>query len=411
MKEIKVSIIIPVFNGERYLKDCMESLINQTLNDIEIICVDDGSTDRSLDILKEYQSRDDRVKLLSNPRNMGQPTSRNKGIMMAVGKYIQFVDADDYIEKQTTEELFKYSEEKNADMCYMGMDFHQEAGLDIKAVPGGISGHYPGVYEGKELIGILTENKEFFYYTWSVFYRTSFLKEHGLLYRELVCGQGGNFIPRCLCEANRVIISDKKYYHYRVHNASITHTEKAQKELLMGKIMRYVDILHYFSNDEQSHELEIFLDATYKKLLGGIECLTYDEKRELEERMPSKFARHVFHILCNKEGNYKMNFSDNEIKKIRERAHVIIYGAGYASKSIIEMLQQNEIEIVGFAVTKRIKEKISLFGHHIYEIHELQQYKSTSVVLIAANKKYNQEIRETLEALGFDDYIFLNIEI
>ena len=411
MSEVKVSIIVPVYNAENYLKNCLNSLLGQTLKEIEIICVNDGSKDKSLDILHEYSAKDKRIKVISNSINRGQPTSRNKGIMEARGKYIQFVDADDFIEKETTGDLFELAEEKQSDMCYMGMQVHMEDGLDVKAVPNSIEKYYPSVYRGKELLRIFIENQEFFYYTWSVFYRSLFLKENKLLYRELVCGQGGNFIPRCLCKAERVIVCNKTYYHYRVHAASITHTATAQKELLFGKILRYTDILQYFAKDEQSSEIEIFMTETYRKLIGGIQGLTYDEKIELDSRMPSNFARHIFHVLCKEGQTYKMCLSKEMISRIKEKKYVIIYGAGYASKDIIELVQQNAIEILGFAVTKRNKDKTCLFGHHIYEIQELRQYKEEAIFLVAPNKKYNQEIKEILRDNGFEHYILLNVEI
>lgn len=181
MCEVKVSIIIPVYNAQNFLSDCLESLIGQTLKELEIICINDGSTDKSIEILRKYHKIDPRIKVISNSCNMGQPTSRNIGINMARGKYIQFVDADDYIDKNTVEDLFKLAEEKSADMCYMGMHMHMEDELDYKAVPISICGQYPNVYSGKELLQILTENHEFFYYTCSVFYRSSFLIENELL--------------------------------------------------------------------------------------------------------------------------------------------------------------------------------------------------------------------------------------
>lgn len=411
MNEIKVSFIIPVYNAEKYLRECLDSLIGQTLQEIEIICIDDGSTDTSMEILREYQNKDSRVLVLSNSRNMGQPTSRNKGMECAQGKYIQFVDADDCIEQSAARELYEMAEEKTADMCYMGMRIMAEDGLDSESVPGSIHGSYPEVYDGKKLMKLFTERKEFFLYTWSVFYRAAFLKENGLLYRELVCGQGGNFIPRCLCCAKRVIVCNYPYYHYRIHNESITHSPKAEKELLFGKIMRYADLLQYLAKDENSAEVAAFLDETYKKLVGGIQRLTSDEKQEYEKRMPSQFARQVFHILCKKEKNYEIYLSQDAIEKIRGKKQVIIYGAGYASKDVLDIIQQHAIEIVGFAVTKIKNGRRSLYGHHIYEIAELEKYKETAIVLVAANKRFDKEIVQTLEELGFRDYILLEVEI
>ena len=93
---IKVSVIIPVYNTEKYLRNCLNSIITQTLIEIEIICINDGSTDSSLEILREYAQRDDRFVLISQT-NKGQSFARNKGIDVARGEYIAFVDSDDYL--------------------------------------------------------------------------------------------------------------------------------------------------------------------------------------------------------------------------------------------------------------------------------------------------------------------------
>lgn len=101
---IKVSVIIPVYNTEKYLRNCLNSIITQTLREIEIICINDGSTDSSLEILREYAQRDDRFVVISQT-NKGQSFARNKGIDVARGEYIAFVDSDDYLEKQSNYEL------------------------------------------------------------------------------------------------------------------------------------------------------------------------------------------------------------------------------------------------------------------------------------------------------------------
>ena len=97
MEKIKISVIIPVYNVEKYLRECLESILNQTFQDFEIICVDDGSTDRSLDILQEYKRKDDRFVILQQ-RHAGAGAARNHGLKLAEGKYIQFLDSDDYFE-------------------------------------------------------------------------------------------------------------------------------------------------------------------------------------------------------------------------------------------------------------------------------------------------------------------------
>ena len=97
LSEIKVSVIMPVYNAEDYLRPALDSVIDQTLKDIEIICIDDGSTDKSLEIIKEYQKADSRVRIVTE-NNAGPGAARNKGIVRARGKYIAFLDADDFYE-------------------------------------------------------------------------------------------------------------------------------------------------------------------------------------------------------------------------------------------------------------------------------------------------------------------------
>ena len=97
MNNITVSVIIPVYNTEKYLEECLKSVINQTLKVIEIICIDDGSTDNSPDILKEYSEKDGRIRIYSQT-NKGQGAARNRGIDLAKGEYVYFIDSDDFME-------------------------------------------------------------------------------------------------------------------------------------------------------------------------------------------------------------------------------------------------------------------------------------------------------------------------
>lgn len=93
---IKVSVIIPVYNVEKYLEECLDSIINQTLKEIEIICIDDGSTDSSLNVLENYKKKDKRIIVLQQ-QNLGAGAARNKGLDLARGKYLSFLDADDFL--------------------------------------------------------------------------------------------------------------------------------------------------------------------------------------------------------------------------------------------------------------------------------------------------------------------------
>ena len=111
----KLSIIVPVCNVEKYLRECLESLINQTLKDIEIICINDGSKDHSLDILKEYERKDKRIYIIDKP-NAGYGHTMNKGMDVAKGEYIGIVESDDFAAENMFESLYNLAIEHEADV-------------------------------------------------------------------------------------------------------------------------------------------------------------------------------------------------------------------------------------------------------------------------------------------------------
>lgn len=111
----KISVIVPVYNTEKYIKKCIRSIIEQTLKEIEIIIVNDGSKDKSLEIIKDLMKQDRRIKLI-NKENEGVSSARNSGIKMAKGKYIQFIDSDDWIEKEFLEKMYDFAEKENVDI-------------------------------------------------------------------------------------------------------------------------------------------------------------------------------------------------------------------------------------------------------------------------------------------------------
>ena len=114
-EKFKISIVIPVYNVEKYLHQCLNSILNQTFQNFEIICIDDGSTDSSLEILQEYKRKDDRFVVIQQ-NHFGAGFARNSGIRIAYGKYIQFLDADDYFEPTMLEELYNHAEKYGADL-------------------------------------------------------------------------------------------------------------------------------------------------------------------------------------------------------------------------------------------------------------------------------------------------------
>src|SRR5574344_49484 len=123
--KISVSFIIPIFNTEKYLKQCLNSIISQTLSDIEIICINDGSTDNSLCILENFAKKDKRIKVI-NQKNKGQSAARNKGITLAKGEYIAFVDSDDWAQPDMLEKMYNRATQDDTDVTMASVTLHNE---------------------------------------------------------------------------------------------------------------------------------------------------------------------------------------------------------------------------------------------------------------------------------------------
>ena len=146
----KISIIIPVYNVEKYLQQCIDSLLSQTLSDIEIICIDDASQDASGKILNDYAARDDRMKVIHADENMGTLRARIKGITDAAGQYVMFVDSDDYLEVSACEELLKLLTEHPVDVLHFGTVLHANENVsdDLKNWVTNFLTPYEGELEG-----------------------------------------------------------------------------------------------------------------------------------------------------------------------------------------------------------------------------------------------------------------------
>ena len=154
-----------------------------------------------------------------------------------------------------------------------------------------------------------------------------------------------------------------------------------------------------------------FLEYQYKKVYSGIRNLSEKEVQKFEGWLEDSFQRYVFQLICEKDCVYNILVSQRTQDKIRKGTKVIIYGAGYAIKDVIEYLNKLCGEVISIAVTRKIGNPKALYGHRVVEIDQLIEYNQEAIVLVAANKKYHDEIQNTLVQLGFMYYEFLDIVI
>lgn len=221
MTQPLVSIVIPVFNVERHLRQCLDSVLRQTLKEWECICIDDGSPDGSGAILDEYGNKDARFKII-HQRNRGVSAARNLGIKLASAPYLTFIDSDDWVEDNALESLLSAMEESCADMVMCSICIHQENHQEVSMeTPYPPSGNMRDEYavteksfSGAALVDVSI---------WAKLFSVETIRAHQIHFApELKVSEDMEFSTRMLCHSRRVSIIRKPLYHYRAgHESSI----------------------------------------------------------------------------------------------------------------------------------------------------------------------------------------------
>lgn len=210
-----VSVIIPCYNIEKYLRQCLDSVVNQTLRNIEIICVDDGSSDSTLEILKEYENADERFKIVSQ-KNGGAGAARNNGLRVATGKYLSFLDSDDFFELDMLEKAYESAEKYQADFVVFNsnqyhMDKNRFAETRWVIHKDEIPPYMPFSY--RQLAGNVF--KTFVGWAWDKLYLRSFVIENNLWFQEQRTTNDMLFVFSALVLAKKIAVVDKVLVHQR----------------------------------------------------------------------------------------------------------------------------------------------------------------------------------------------------
>ncbi len=226
----KFSVVIPVYNTAPYLAECLDSVLNQKLADIEIVCVDDGSTDESGPILMNYAKKYANIKVLRQS-NAGLSVARNHGLQEAAGEFIHFLDSDDFVTPELYETLYQEMTAQNLDMLFFNAKTFYETEELERQHPGHKYSYLwkkntQGVQTGQEFYIHSLLNKAFYPVAWGYGVRTSFLKCHQLAFVEGVVHEDNFLTPACLLLANRVNHIPEVFYNYRIRHGSLTTAPK-----------------------------------------------------------------------------------------------------------------------------------------------------------------------------------------
>lgn len=272
MNQPKVSVIIPVYNAEKYLRQCLDSVINQTLRDIEIICVDDGSADQSMDILQEYKNKDKRIKVIEQI-NQYAGMARNNGLKIATGRYVHFLDSDDWIESNMYQVMVNAIERENAEVCVC---FHET--FDNVTGETMLRAHH--LKRGKHISTTnFKDNPTYFLRNvvvpWNKIYLREFITSNNIQFDDLICSNDRSFYVQILLHAKTIAVLEEYLVHYRVNNNASLVGEKRLKnfECHFKSYEKIWDLVQKESIDVKRLILNVSLDdffAFYKKSSGEL---------------------------------------------------------------------------------------------------------------------------------------------
>lgn len=380
MEKCDVSIIIPVYNTAPYLEECIDSVINQTKRNIEIICIDDGSTDGSDRILDEYAKKNNRVKVLHKD-NEGVVRARKTGVKMASAEIIGFVDSDDWIEPNMIEILYEEMISEKVDMVSSGIIRGKSKQYD-----GAEERIYKAAEEKREFFKemIMLENEEsdvIYPYIVTKLYRKKILLEtirdidDGIRFREDDC-----LVYSYIVQCDSFSIIKEAFYHYRIHEAS--NSFRVDDYYLTRLNSVYLFLRKKFSEciykDVLLPQLEIYIIKSF--ILGVNVFMGFGCNAFVQERYP--------------------------YMELKQDKKIVIYGAGNYGKRLYEKIcKEGEKEVI--AILDQTKEWLG--DKKVLRPEEIKGLEYDSILIAIKNKDIVDAVKEKLMSLGVSEDKMVNI--
>ncbi|MDD4417813.1 MAG: glycosyltransferase [Bacteroides graminisolvens] len=282
----KVSVIIPVYNTEKYVRQAVESICRQTLKDLEIIIVNDGSTDGSMTILEELAAQDERIKLFSQ-ENQGQSAARNFATEKAKGKYIYFMDSDDFLEKDALQLCFEKAESNNLDFVLFDAEIlnpQDTTAIDITYQRTQIMDE-ESIYTGSELLNLFIRKYIFTPSPCLSFINTTFFRQKNLSFYPGIIHEDQLFTCKLYLNANKVMCIAKPFFKRRFRSDS-TMTNRFAWKNMRGYLTVTAELLQYASKHPEHKKLiDLFLSQMLDASVWQAHVLPLKEKIKLLPRI------------------------------------------------------------------------------------------------------------------------------
>ena len=400
---VAISIVIPVYNIEKYLKECLDSLINQTFKDFEVICVNDGSKDNSLEILNKYSKKDSRFKVVSQ-ENGGSGSARNNGLSRALGKYVQFLDGDDYFEPQMLETMYNLAEKHDAEIAVCSSrKVDDEGNVTESRNPNS------PLNLSKIVLNKPFSNKDFpddiFSLTgtapWNKLYLREMLLKNNLKFPKLIGPDDLCFVHMAIASAERVVAIDSEFINYRYNRPGSVQTYRANhtidivraflfiKEFLQIKGLYNILQKAYYKALSFSVRWEISLcnDEQYKTFIEDLKNLFPYDWQDFASVLRKDYI----------DFNYINEFIGNK--------KVYLWGASNYIKRILEQETERSPKILGIIDKNEASWGKDFCGYKIFSPEVLKTHPADVLVTVYNSSDAYFEIKKEVEEI----YVQVNV--
>ena len=428
----KVSVLVPVYNVERYVEKCLSTLIGQTLKDIEIICLDDGSTDSSGKILENFREQDSRIKVI-HKENTGYGNTMNLGLQMACGDYLAIVESDDFVEPDMLEILYNTAVEQKADIV-KGEYYRHQNGNDTyaKRLNKFAKGELLSVQDTPLLLTLADT-------IWSALYRRQFLVENGIAFHETpgASFQDISFAIQGWIYASRVWLLETPLIHYRIDNLdSSMHNPKKifcvfdeyewvekrfnDKWQDMRKTesyfvsTKYWDYFKHYNRVSSQYQYALLMrlkESFVRDLSDGrvnesaFFPETWEKLRLVQEDVNlffQKTAKDTSDMrLLSCEFENEDAYASSFLNYIKEFPQVVIYGAGKVGQRLAEAVARRGCNVDCFAVTELEGNQKEYMGIPVKRLEELQDCADSCAIVIAVAERSQYELYQNLVKYAF----------
>jgi len=416
----KVSVIIPVYNVKSYLQECLDSVIHQTLREIEIICVDDGSTDGSMNILREYAAREPRMVVLEQ-QNRGAGAARNRGLAAARGKYWIFLDSDDFFDLDMLSACFEKLEEDGSDVVVFqseqynirtGERMRMSSQWEPKSSP------FSPVEETTHIFNMFQTT------VWNKMFRASFVLKHGLQFQEIPRANDMYFSLLSLALARKISVIPRVFLTYRTGmNTNLQATAYQTPESFWQAFKSAKSKLRecgLYEKYEQS-----FLNLLLSVVRGNLSKIknfpaAYVELCELIRKEGEQefavfnhptdyyFSQLTYIQYCcifrrNAESGFRDEGMISTLSRLRHKK-VIVYGMGQIGLLLIPYLHQSaEVHLLGACTSSTAEDELWSYQGIELPVRNIRQWRQTepeASILVATTEKFYKEIIRSCQEAG-----------